>query len=101
VIWLGRDDEHREITADIERLKALHHLKAVQARHLKVQQDQGIAVLAVQLADLVRIPGGGDGKVAGAAQHFLQQRDVGFLIVNDEDVGLKNVRGADHCIGSL
>ena len=56
VIRLGGDHENRKIAVGFDCLQALHHLESIQAGHLKVEPDQGMAVLAVQLADLVRIP---------------------------------------------
>jgi hypothetical protein len=39
----------------------------------------------VKLADLAGIHRGRDGNIAGAAQHPLEQKDIGFLIVDDQD----------------
>jgi hypothetical protein len=58
---------------------------------LEIEQDRGVAVLAVKFADLVRISRGLDGSIAGAAKHPLEQKDIGFLIVYDQDFGVKNI----------
>jgi hypothetical protein len=34
---------------------------------------------------------GRDGNIPSTAQHPLEQKDIGFLIVNDQDFGVKNV----------
>ena len=57
----------------------------------KIEQDQVVAVLAVKFADLVRIRRRLDGKVAGTTQHLLEQKDIGFLIVDDQDFGVKDI----------
>ena len=49
--------------------------------HVKVIYEDENSV-AVQFANLVRIPRGGNEEVARPAQHLFQQRDVGLLIVN-------------------
>jgi hypothetical protein len=32
-----------------------------------------------------------DGNIAGSAQQSLEQKDIGFLIVDDQDFAVKNV----------
>ena len=93
---LRRNHEDRKITVLFDFLEAFHHLKSVHAGHLQIEQDQAVAALAMTLADLVRIGGGFDGSVAGDAQHALQQKDVGFLIVHDQDSGVQNAGRVDH-----
>src|SRR5450759_3161776 len=92
VARLCRDDKHGKVTVRFELLETLHHLESVHAGHLKIEQDQVVAVLEVKLADLARIHGGRYGKIAGAAQHPLEQKDIGLLIVHDQDFAVKNVR---------
>ena len=65
---------------------------------MQIEQDQRVAVLAVQLADLVRIHRGRDGGIAGTAQHALQQLHIGFPIIHDQDTGVKNIVGTNHHI---
>ena len=55
VTGLGGDDEDGEMTLRVALLKALHDLKPVHVRHLEVEQDQSVAVLAMELADQSRI----------------------------------------------
>ncbi len=73
-------------------LEAFHHLEAIHARHLQIEQDQVVAVLAMKLADRMRIHRRRNGHIAGSAQHLLQQLHIGFLIVDDQDFAEKNVR---------
>jgi hypothetical protein len=91
VIGLSSDHDHRQVAARFDLLQPLHHLKSIHAGHLKVEQDQVITVLSVQVAHLARIGGRLDGGVPGDPQHALQQKDIGFLIVNDQDSGLQNI----------
>jgi hypothetical protein len=62
VVRLRGDDQYRQIAIGFDLLQAFHHLKSVHAGHLKIEQDQAVAVRPVQLADLARIRGGLDGK---------------------------------------
>ena len=48
-------------------------------RHVKVEQDERKTVFAVQVADLVRVHRGRDGKKAGASQRLLKKSNVGLL----------------------
>src|SRR6185369_3776517 len=77
-------------------LKSVHNLKAIHAGHLQVEQDEVIVVLLMQRTDLFRIHCGGNGGVAGITQHFLQQSDIGVLIVNYQDGGVKNLGLGNH-----
>jgi len=45
----------------------------------------------VQLADLARIHRGRDGNIAGTAKRPIEQQDIDFLIVDDQDFAAKNV----------
>ena len=67
VAGLGGDHEHRQVAVRIVGLEGFDHLESVHAGHLQVEQDQVVAVLAMQRADLVRIHGRGDAGVAGFA----------------------------------
>ena len=90
---LGGHDEDRQVAVRLDLLQALHHLEPVHAGHLEVEQDQVVAVLAVELADLRAGPcvDATDG-VAGAAQHALEQADVGSLVVDDQDPARRECR---------
>jgi hypothetical protein len=98
VAWLRGDHEDRQVAIGFDFLQPFHHLESVQAGHLQIEQDQVVAVLAVKFADLMRVHRGRDGRIASAAQHPLEQKDIGFLIVNDQDAGVKNIGGTDHRI---
>jgi hypothetical protein len=50
----------------------------------------------VKLADLLGFRGGRHPRIAGAIQHLLEQKDIGLLIVNDQDLALKDVSLANH-----
>ena len=60
VARLGGDHEDRKVAVRIVRLEAFHHLESIHAGHLQVEQDQVVAVLAMQRADLLRICRRGD-----------------------------------------
>src|ERR1039458_4388126 len=92
VIRLSSNHKDWKIAARLDFLKALHDLKSVPTRHLEIEKDQVVAVLLVQLSDLARIPRRCDGIVSSSAQHLLQQDDIGLLVVDNQDAGLKNVR---------
>ncbi len=89
VSGLGGDHQDRKIAVFLDFLQAFHHLESVHAGHLEIEQNQRVAVFAVQLADLGRIGGSVEGGIAGNAQHALKQADIGFLIVDDQDSGIE------------
>ena len=60
VIRLGGDDKHRKIAVRFNFLEPLHHLKPIHAWHQKIEQDQVVAILEVELADLARVHCGSD-----------------------------------------
>ena len=91
VTRFGGDHEHRKVALRFDFLKAFHHLESIHAGHLEIEQDQVVAVLSVKLADLARIHRGRDGGITGAAQYALEQKDIGLLIVNDQDSSVKDV----------
>ena len=93
---LRRDHHHREVAVGGVGLERFDHLEAVHAGHLQVEQDQVVAVLAMQRADLVRASGGAHAAVAGLAQGFLEQANVGFLVVDDQDAGVEDLGLGDH-----
>src|ERR1022692_3956670 len=92
VIRFGGNYEDWKIAARFDFLQTFHHLKAVHAGHLKIEQDQVVAVLVVKLPDRARLLRRGDGNIPGAAEHALEQKDVAFLIVNNQEFGVQNVR---------
>ena len=47
VIRLGGDHQDRKIAVPFDFLQSLHHLESVHARHLEVEQDQTVTVLAI------------------------------------------------------
>jgi hypothetical protein len=44
----------------------------------------------VKLADFVRIRRGRDGNIAGATHHPLEQKDISFQIVDNQDAGVED-----------
>jgi hypothetical protein len=66
VAGLGGDDEHREVGSASLVLRTLHHDESVHARHLQVEQDEVVAVRAMECADLERIHRRRDVHVAGS-----------------------------------
>ena len=91
MIRLGGDDEDRQVAVRFDFLQAFHHLEPVHPGHFEIEQDQVVAVVAVQPADLVRIHRRRDASVAGLAQHAIEQTDIGFQIVDDQNFGAKNI----------
>ena len=55
VARLGGDHEHRKIAIGFDFLQAFHHLEAIHAGHLQIEQDQVVVVVAMQRADGMRI----------------------------------------------
>ncbi len=55
VTGLGGDHEDRKIAVPFDFFQALHYLEPIHAGHLEIQEDQAIAILAVESADLVRV----------------------------------------------
>ena len=53
-------------------------------------------VLEVKLIDLTWIHRGSDGDITGAAQHPIEQKYIDFLIVDNQDFPLKNIRCTYH-----
>src|SRR5204863_364649 len=68
----------------------------IHAGHLQVEENQVVAVLTMQRADLVRISGRAHAAVAGLAQGLLEQADIGLLIVDDQEAGVEDVGLGDH-----
>ena len=98
VVRLGGDHEHRKIAVRFDFLEAFHHLEAVHAGHQQIEQDQVVAILAIQLADRMGICRRRNVHIAVSTQHLLQQLHIGFLIVNDQNAGIKDFFFAYHRI---
>jgi len=92
VAGLGRDYHDRQVAIRIVGIEACHHLESIHAGHLEIEQDQVIAVLAMQRANLARIHRRGDVGKACIGQQLLQQNDICLLIVGDQDAGAENFR---------
>ena len=91
VARLSGDHQDAKVGVGIIGLESFHHLKSAHARHLKVEQDQVVAVLAMQSANLLWIHGRGHAGVAGLAEQLFEQADIGLLIVDDQDTGVQYV----------
>jgi len=50
----------------------------------------------MQGADGMRIPRRRNARIAGTTQHLLEQPHIGFLIVYDQNAGIKNIGGTHH-----
>jgi hypothetical protein len=68
VARLGGDDKDGQPFVAFDLFQAFHDLETVHARHLEVEQDRGIAILAVQAANRSRIHRRLDGRIAGVTQ---------------------------------
>ena len=89
-------DQHREVVVRLDRLEAVHHREAVHTRHLQVEDNQVVAVLAMQGADGTRVRRRGDALKPRAAQHPREDEDVGGLIVHDQDAALQDINFGLH-----
>ena len=83
---VGGDDQHRQVALDGEqRPQRLHHLEAVEVRHVQVEDDQ-VGPRDRHLADdLARVGEGGDVAAARGGQQPIEHAHVGRLVVDDED----------------
>jgi len=89
VARLGGDDQHRHVTIEFDLLQRGQHFKAVHDGHLQVEQDQVEMLLLVQRADGARVGRRAHLEIACLVQHLLQQQDIGFLVVDDQDAGVQ------------
>ena len=89
---LSGNHQDRKIAVRVVCFQAFDHLESIHPRHLQVEHDQVVALLAMQRAYLVRIHGRRDAGVAGLTQHLLEQPDIDLLIVHDQDAGVEYVR---------
>ena len=92
---LGGDHDHGQVSVGVAGLQAFHDLESVHDRHLQVEQDQVVLVFTVHRAHFLRIHRRGNAGVPGFAQHLLEQDDVGFLIVDDENACPENASFID------
>jgi hypothetical protein len=69
VARLRREHDDREVAVRPIRLETFHHLESIHARHLQVEQDQVVAVLAMQRADLERVHRRGHVAIPALLQH--------------------------------
>ena len=95
----GEHDDGQVAVGDVF-FQLLHHLEAVDAGHLQVEQDQVEAVLSVQRLHILRLHRGRHVGVARFTEHALQQPDVGLLVVDDQQAGVQDVIGAEHHVAS-
>ena len=72
LIRLGGNHEDRQVAVDFHFLQLFHDLESIHAWHLQIEEDQGVAVAAVKLANLMRILGRCYRRIAGATQHALE-----------------------------
>ena len=98
---VGRDDQHRQVALDGEqRPQRLHHLEAVEVRHVQVEDDQ-VGPRDRHLADhLARVGQRGDVAAARGRQQPVEHPHVGRLVVDDEDPRrAQHVADGDHLAG--
>ncbi|MNN36964.1 hypothetical protein D3C81_1508830 [compost metagenome] len=74
--WLCRQGQHGQVAAMLDFLQAFHDLETIEFRHLQIQQDQVVAMLPVQGANLGRTHGGRDIGIACIAQDFQHQVNI-------------------------
>ena len=70
VTGLCGDHQDGQVIVRIAGLQRFDHLESIHAGHLQVEQDQVVAVLAMQCADLLRIHRRGKVGVTGFKQHL-------------------------------
>ena len=95
---IGGEGQDREIASRLrfDLLEPLHDLKSIQPGHLEIKQNQGIAILAVQFAYLMRIARESDGGVPGDTQHLREHLEVFYMIINQKNVRIEDVRRTHH-----
>ena len=71
-------------------------MESIHAGHLQIEQDQVVVVIEMQGADGSRIPRRRNAGIAGISQHLLEQPHIGFLIVYDQNAGIKNFGVTQH-----
>ncbi len=96
VIGMCRQHEHGNVVVRLDLFEAFHHLKAIHARHVHIEQDEIEVVDQVQLADLARVGGRRHVEIAAPFEELLEQGDVGFFVIDDQDLAVENVCLANH-----
>jgi hypothetical protein len=90
VVWLRGDDQDGEITLALDLFELLHDFEAVHDGHLKVEEDQAVAIAAVEVRDQRGIGGGFDGGVARNAEQAFEEANVVGLVIDHQDGGGEN-----------
>ena len=101
VAGLRGDHEDRQVGVGSVGLETCDDLESVHAGHLQVEQDQVVGVFTMQRADLLRIHGRGNARVAAFTQRLFQQNDIRLLVVDDQDAGVENLGFGKHHAGSF
>ena len=96
MVVLGGIGQDGQVAFLFDFFQALHDLETVELRHLQVKQDEVVAMLAVQGANLLRQHGGRHIGISGVAQDFQHQIDIVSAIVNYQDLGIQNLIRAWH-----
>ena len=94
--WLGGERDDWKVAIRFVCLEDFHHPEAIHTGHLQIEQNQVVAVFPMQRADLLWIRRRGNAGVAGFTQQLFKQTDIGLLIVNNQDAGVKNGRCTYH-----
>jgi len=104
VAGLCSEHDHWQVGISQIGLESFHHLKTIHARHLQVEQNQIVGVLAMQRAYLLGVHGRRHVAVTGLGQQLVEEADIGLLIIDDENFRLKNSGEVIHnslSIGAL
>ena len=96
VTRLSGDHQHWKLATRFDSFQIFHCLESVHAgksadRAGLDRSDFGDAVRR-PLTDCNLPPRGADGNIAATTQHTLQQLNIGFQIIDDQDFAVKNVR---------
>ena len=89
---LRGDDKHGEVVVRVNCLEPLHYLEPIHHGHLKIKQDQVVAVLQVEFVGFAGIRRRRDGIIAGTMQHSLEKLNISLQIVNNQNLAVKNIR---------
>ncbi|MNS86649.1 hypothetical protein D3C72_1205590 [compost metagenome] len=95
-VRVGGDHQHGQIAFQLQRTQGIHHLVAAHAGHHQVEDDQVELVALVQAGHGARVEGAGDGRVAAALQQMLEQAQIDFLVVDEENFRRVDIGLADH-----
>jgi hypothetical protein len=83
----GEDEDGQVRVPRGQRLQQLHHFESVHVRHQQIEEDQVRLAFGDQTGDLARLRGARDVAVPSVRQRPLQEPDVGFLVIHDQDPG--------------